>query len=675
MAGNRVISAVLSLKDKDFGSGVKKATGGTKDFERRVKHTSNQVKKFGKSAVSSFSNVAKGAIGLAAAFVGFRKLGSFMGESVEAAKALIEIETKLESVMKNTKGVTDKQIQSVKHYSDELSNAGVVGGDVIISGVQQMSSYKLQTASLKKLMPGMDNLLVRQKGLSATQEDAAAIGTMFGKVMSGQTSALSKAGIKFTKSQEQIFKFGTESQKASLLAEVLEKSVGGVSAAMAETDQGKIQQMTNSWAVYKEEVGKKILPLQAKFAGWFSKHIPGIQGLVLGAMDKGVVAFQKAEKVVVKVFTKIKEVIKSNKPVIDTIKNGVEAFGTGVLVVKDWAVGAFQNIKKRIRENSPALEGVKSVMQDMGEKALELKDWMISAFDSAKPALTWLKDDGLPMVVDGIVAVIEKATDIYNYINDNWSAISPVVYGVAGAILFYKTATTAVSIATTIWSGVTWAMTAAQGAFNTVMAISPLGWVAIAIGAVVTAGVLLYKNWDTVKATAQSLWDKTKEVGAGIQDAFSGAFNAVKKAAGDSMNFVIDKINGLISAINKVPGVKIPVVAQVDWVQAKAPQGVAGLKGLDSYDVGTNRVKRDMVANIHKDEMIVPAAQSKNLRKQGVTIDNIDIGSPKGSTATDGTQVKAGPSIIIENFNAKGITAAEVLNELIPMLKLRLANL
>ena len=39
------------------------------------------------------------------------------------------------------------------------------------------------------------------------------------------------------------------------------------------------------------------------------------------------------------------------------------------------------------------------------------------------------------------------------------------------------------------------------------------------------------KNWDTIKAGAQSLWNKFKDVSIRIGTAFSGAFNKVKNAA------------------------------------------------------------------------------------------------------------------------------------------------
>ncbi|KYG92351.1 hypothetical protein A0U40_05250 [[Bacillus] sp. KCTC 13219] len=657
MAGKRVISAVLSLKDKDFGSGVKKASKGTKDFERKVKYAGNQVKQFGKSAVSNFSNIAKSAAGLAVAYVGFSKLTGFMGEGVEAAKSLMDVQRKLQWSLKNVKGVTDLQIESVKNYAGELANAGVVGKEVTLSGVQQLSMYKLHSHTLKKLMPGMENLLVKQKGLNATQDDAIEIGKMFGEVMAGNTDALTDVGISFTKAEERIFKYGTESQKAALLAQVLEKNVGGVNAEMAKTDEGQIHKMKNAWSMYKVEVGKKVLSIQAKFAGWFSKHIPKIQNFVLGAMDKFTAGFGKVEKNGVKVFKKIKDAIQSNKPVIDTVKNTIYKFGSGVLAVKDWAVNAFQNIKERIQDNKPILDGVKSIMEDMGDKALDLKGWLVSAFDSAKPALNWLKDKGLPLVVDGIAAVIKKATDTYNFINNNWNKISPIVYGVAGAILFYKAVTTAVSIATTIWSGVTWAMTAAQGAFNAVLAISPLGWVAIAIGAVIAVGVLLYKNWDTVKEKATALWDSLTGAWTGIKDGFKDMWTGMKESAKGGVNFIIEKLNGMIEGFNNFASYKIP-----DWVPGVGGKGFgANIPTIPQFAKGTSYAPGGLA----------------QINECGGEIVDLPNGSRVYPHDKSIQMARSEGGVVIENITIQGtnLTVDQIANELVAKIRMRLANM
>lgn len=694
----KVLSAILTLKDKDFSANMKKASQGVKGFDKQMKYAGNQVKKFKDNAVSSFSSVAKSAAGIAAAYVGLKSLNNFKNEAVELAKAQIDAETKLAAVMKNTKGVTDKHIQSVKSYASEVQNMGVIGDEVQLSGVQQLATFQLQGETLKKLMPGMADLIAQQKGLGATQQDAVNIGNMFGKVMNGQVGALSRAGINFTKAQEEVLKFGSESQKAATLAEVLKMNVGGVNKAMAETDQGKIQQMQNAWGDYKEEIGKKILPLQAQFAGWFYKQIPKIQGFMLGAIDKGVNAFNKVKGMGTTAFESIKRAIQDNKPTIDKIRNGIGSLGTIAVTAKDWAVDAFKNIKASIDDNKPTIDGVRGVMEDLGQKALSLKDWLISAFQSGQPALTWLKDVGLPGMVDGISGVIDMATGMYNFINDNWGAIEPVVYGIGGAILFYKGAMTAATIATTIWSGVTKGLAFAQGALSAVLAMSPLGWIAIAIGAVVAVGVLLYKNWDTIKEKTGQLWQRLLDnpllaLAAGPFGAIVAAgiliyknFDTIKEKAraffgaiGGWVKSALEKWESFKSAITNF---KMPKwVSTVGKTLGSVTSKVGGfLNG--SHATGLNRVPfNGYVAELHKDEMIVPARQSEKLRQQGISIDNIDqvtgqSTGPVAQTAAMTTTTSSNKEVnVYLTVNAKGVTVAEVVSEMVPKLKQALANM
>lgn len=686
----KVLSAILTLKDQSFSTNIKKASKGVGSFDKKLKYSSNQVKKFGQSATSTFSKVAKGAAGLAAAYVGFQSASQFMSSSVEAAKAQIDAETKLQAVMKNTKGVTDAQIQSIKEYASAQQNLGVIGDEVQLSGVQQLATYQLQSDTLKKLMPGMNDLLAQQKGLNATQGDAVNIGNMVGKVMAGQVGALSRAGINFSKAQEQVLKFGNEQEKAAVLAEVLEQNVGGVNKALLDTDQGKIQSMTNAWGDYKEEVGKKILPLQGRFAGWFVKHIPKIQSGVLGFIDKGVAGFNKVQEIGQGAFNLIRTAINNNRPVIDYVKSGVESIGENAIKVKEWTVEAFQNIKNKIAENRPTIDGVTSVINDLGVKALSLKDWLGGAFEKAKPGISWLKDEGLPLVVDGIAGVIDKSTDVYNIINDNWNGISPIVYGVAGAILFYKTAIGIAAVATKTWTVITGALTVAKAGLNAVLAISPLGWIAIGIGAVIAVGVLLYKNFDTIKERASQLWQRLLDnpllalVGGPIGALIAAGitiyknFDTIKERAGSFFGMLGGWVDSAVQKWNNfkesITSFKMPKIGLPKWM---------GGNGLiqGSYAVGTNRVPRDMVAQIHKDEMIIPARQSERLRQQGVTIDNIaDMPSSKEQTTmitrtenkTDRSN-KQNKTII--NVYAKGTTAKEVIDEVVPQLKLVLDNI
>lgn len=86
----------------------------------------------------------------------------------------------------------------------------------------------------------------------------------------------------------------------------------------------------------------------------------------------------------------------------------------------------------------------------------------------------------------------------------------------------------------------TGAATAAQTGLNAAMSANPVGAVILLIEGAIAVGVLLYKNWDTVKAKAGEVWTSIKTAFGGIRDSITGAFSAAK-----------DKVAGFFSWLNQ----------------------------------------------------------------------------------------------------------------------------
>lgn len=203
------------------------------------------------------------------------------------------VETKLANNMRNMMGAREADIQSIKDLCAAQQELGVIGDEVQLAGAQEMTTYLEKKSSLETLIPVMNDMLAQQYGLNATQEEAANIAMMLGKVMEGQTGALSRYGYYFDEAQEKILKFGTEEQRAAVLAEIVEGAIGGMNAELAKTDAGKAKQLANSIGDLKEEVGKVLMPL--------SQMIEAFDGignilLILGQIVWGVQGISSAIK-------------------------------------------------------------------------------------------------------------------------------------------------------------------------------------------------------------------------------------------------------------------------------------------------------------------------------------------------------------------------------------------
>jgi phage-related minor tail protein len=222
-----------------------------------------------------------------------------------------------------------------------------------------------------------------------------------------------------------------------------------------------------------------------------------------------------------KAFTQVMQAIDKVKDPVKKVAIGTALLGTQFEDLGPSAVTALANVEKgfngatdtmgklneiRYTDLDTAIGGIKrtletSIVTPLADKVLpKLGD-----------LTTWVRNK-TPEIKKGIDNAFEAGKKLINGFGDalDWAKknagwLTPVVVGLTGAIVAQQV----VGIVTKLyqgWKAATTTMTVAQLLLNTVMSASPFGWVAAAIGLVVAGGVLLYKNWDTVKAKASELW-------------------------------------------------------------------------------------------------------------------------------------------------------------------------
>lgn len=209
------------------------------------------------------ANVSQLYVGLRSAVSG---LQGVLGSYAEAYSNAAVASKKLEVVMRQRMDATDEDIKSIKAVTTAQKELGIISGSVQNAGAQQVSTFLTQASTLRTLIPAMNNLLAQQKGVNATQEDAVSIGNLMGKAMQGQTSALRRVGITFTEAEEQILKYGSESERAATLAKVITNNVGEMNAKLAQTDAGKMKQLQNYIGGIKAKIGSIVVGLQPYLA-------------------------------------------------------------------------------------------------------------------------------------------------------------------------------------------------------------------------------------------------------------------------------------------------------------------------------------------------------------------------------------------------------------------------
>lgn len=248
----------FNIRIKDNGT-FKKVEVNAEDLKEAIE----LVKKEADRLNASIVNWAQA--GQAAEMLGsaIGQLENVFGSLSAAYSDHVTVETKLAKAMRNTMNATDEEIQSVKDLCDAQERLGVVDGDVQTAAAQELATYLELSSSLKTIIPVMNDMIAQQYGLESSAESATQIATMLGKVMNGQTEALSRYGYKFDEAQKEILQFGTESERAAVLAQVVYESVGGMNEELGRTDPGRQKQLEFQLGKVEEALGavaQKVMP-------------------------------------------------------------------------------------------------------------------------------------------------------------------------------------------------------------------------------------------------------------------------------------------------------------------------------------------------------------------------------------------------------------------------------
>lgn len=360
---------------------------------RSVKDLANEAEATRK-ALRTWTNLA---LSTQALMGSLQSLTGLMKEYSDANRAQVEVETKLATVMKQRMNASDAEIQSIKDLASAQQALGVVGDEVQLAGIQQVATFLNQKSSIETLVPAMNNLLVQQKGLNATQGDAQQIGNLLGKAMQGQVDALKRVGITFTEAEANVMKFGTETDRAAMLAKIITNNVGEMNAAMAQTDAGKAQQMANTIGDLKEKVG-----------ALYSQAEPVLVAAAqIGMTVSGLVSAGSAVSALTKAMKLLSVSMKSALTTARALKLAVKALAVGSLI--GGAIAALSAILEHfsIKANEAS---------DAAEKLVSSEEAMKSAYASARTSI-----DAEIERLKGLMDANENTTAAVNELNRKYS--------------------------------------------------------------------------------------------------------------------------------------------------------------------------------------------------------------------------------------------------------------
>lgn len=341
-------------------------------------------------------------------------------------------------------------------------------------------------------------------------------------------------------------------------------------------------------------------------------------GTIAGIADKATAVFDTVYSVISKVITFISD----NKETIGFILS----LGAGFIIATK-ALKAFSTILSVLK----VVWGLFS-----GAMALTPVGWVVVGIVALAGAfyLLWTKSDKFRALMGQLWEKIkEVGANLMNWFN---TTIMPILSNIKTSLL-------------ELWNNVIlpfleWLMPIFETVFSSI-------WSSISkyfemIGGIIKGGLEIFNGLiEFITGVFTGNWDKAWQ---GICDVFSGIWTGIGAIAGKQLNWIIDKVNGLIDGIN---GIKAP-----DWMPGIGGES-ASIPKIPRFAGGTNyspsglaliNEKGGEIRKLSSGETIIPADKSKQLlNKASVGGHTFNI-IFKGNVGTDEFFDQAGEHITNE---------------------------
>ena len=469
----------------------------------------------------------------------------------EQAKALerqiIADEQALDSLKKQAKdfgSVASQQFKlagdKVKEVGDKISGVGTAMSTRVTAPIVAVGAASL--AAFKEVDSGMD-IIVQKTG--ATGEafesmrgiaeniattlpaDFETVGTAIGEVNTRfgatgeQLEGLSTQFIQFAElngvdvtnsidsAQKALSAFGLGAEEAGGLLDVLNATGQATGAGMDSLLNGLIQNGTAFQEMGLSIEQATVFMGQMETSGANSETVMnGLRKALKNAAEDGVPLNEA--------LSQLQETILNGANGVDGLTAAYDMFGKS----GDQIYAAVKNGTLDFNALSISVDGVGGSVQNTFNATKDPIDDFTTATNAAKIAGAELGG----VIQTAAAPIIQQFAGFIQTLTEKFRALTPeqqqtivkigaVVAAVGPAILIIGKIVSAVGTVISV--------------LGTVVGVLG-GPVTIAIGAAVAAGVLLYKNWDTVKEKASELWEHIKSVFEGIKNTISNAIEKVK---------------------------------------------------------------------------------------------------------------------------------------------------
>ncbi|MCL6453549.1 MAG: tape measure protein [Alicyclobacillus sp.] len=190
-------------------------------------------------------------------------------------------------------------------------------------------------------------------------------------------------------------------------------------------------------------------------------------------------------------------------------------------------------------------------------------------------------------VVDGFNALGDAVKSVFNFISQNGPLVASILEGIAAGLAFAGTVVAVEKVVAAFSTLVTVVRTtiAAVAAMDIAMDANPIGALAVAIGAVVTALTLLTKAWNNdwggIQEKTQAVIGVIVAVFNNMVDLLKGGWYAIEVAGIAAFQVILDAVSPLVNLIGKI-----------------APGAASAFK---SFQDSVNDARKNAVQNLNND--------------------------------------------------------------------------
>lgn len=501
------VNILLKLQDK-FTSKMEKAGKITKEQKFAMAKCSDEVMKFSRTVRGGFGSAVKniGKVGAALAGISFAGITAGFIGMAEATEEYRKAQGKLETAFQ------------AAGYSSEVAQKAYKGFYGILGDVDTATEASQLLAQMTRSQEDVTKWTRIAAGVNGTWGDSLPIEGLIesinetqnvGTVTGNLADALNWAGVQEDDFNAKLAKCSTEAQKNALIMQTLEALYGDAADAFYKNNAALVQARETQDSLSKITAKLGISSLIAKNKVW---ELLGV------AEDGNVRAGSVMEMVIEKV---------------DWFQKKMESID-----VSKYA----PIIAEAVQKVQVGIETAWGVIGPILEFAIQHADTLIPAILAVAAAMSALS------IVSDVVAKIKFLSDELAIAKTGMLAFGKSIKSLAvNQIAGIAVSTQMVGVFGTLKI----ALMAVGTALKSFL-LSPLGVVLVIIPAVIAIGVLLYKNWDKIKAKAQELWEEIKAVFGKIRDTIVGAFNAVKAKVQPVIDWISDKIEKIQNVIGKV---------------------------------------------------------------------------------------------------------------------------